>query len=244
MSTYEPQKMRSKPSTMECFVWSDDEATEPLRRWITEHTGRDAHETFYPWGFDHGGAGRARLWVEKSGSYCTIRHGDAVVLEPDGSGFYPVTSEVLTVRYEPVVSAPSDVPPAVGTGSLHSTTDAAEWAGKFMSVVGNIGRDNIDDVLMISWFANAIETGRNHHPAQQALNKVILHAVCYEQSEDDVPVRSELWRAIFGAIAANDCYCAPGDPTCADWRDSEHRWDYITSAVERAVVERIEKQST
>jgi hypothetical protein len=42
---------------------------------------------------------------------------------------------------------------------LHATTDAAVWAAEFMALFGSRLED-IDEGLMIGWFANAIEVGR------------------------------------------------------------------------------------
>jgi hypothetical protein len=42
---------------------------------------------------------------------------------------------------------------------LHATTDAQVWAREFMRIFGE-RREDIDESLMISWFANAIQTGR------------------------------------------------------------------------------------
>lgn len=41
---------------------------------------------------------------------------------------------------------------------LYATTDAAVWAAEFMAVLAE--GVEIDEGLMIGWFANAIETGR------------------------------------------------------------------------------------
>lgn len=43
---------------------------------------------------------------------------------------------------------------------LHNTTDGQIWAQEFMRLFGD-RRDEIDEDLMIGWFANAIETGRS-----------------------------------------------------------------------------------
>lgn len=43
---------------------------------------------------------------------------------------------------------------------LLATTDAQTWAREFMSLFGK-RKDDIDEGLMIGWFANAIETGRD-----------------------------------------------------------------------------------
>jgi hypothetical protein len=43
---------------------------------------------------------------------------------------------------------------------LLSTTDASVWAEEFMAEFGDRKQD-IDEGLMIGWFANAIETGRS-----------------------------------------------------------------------------------
>lgn len=42
---------------------------------------------------------------------------------------------------------------------LQNTTDGQIWAQEFMRLFGD-RRDEIDEGLMIGWFANAIETGR------------------------------------------------------------------------------------
>lgn len=43
---------------------------------------------------------------------------------------------------------------------------------------------------------------------------------------------------IMEAIVNSDCFCKPGDPTCEDWRNSEHRWETIHAAVMRVVDEK------
>ena len=48
--------------------------------------------------------------------------------------------------------------------NLLQTTDGSVWAAEFMKRFGQ-SKNQIDEELMISWFANAIETGRSHpHP--------------------------------------------------------------------------------
>lgn len=47
----------------------------------------------------------------------------------------------------------------VDQNKLHSTTDAQVWAQEFMREFGN-RKDDIDEGLMIGWFANAIETAK------------------------------------------------------------------------------------
>lgn len=42
---------------------------------------------------------------------------------------------------------------------LLATTDARVWASEFMERFAD-RRDEIDESLMLAWFANAIETGR------------------------------------------------------------------------------------
>lgn len=55
---------------------------------------------------------------------------------------------------------------------LHDTTNAAVWAEEFLKVVGGAippsedGGAAVDFGLMVGWFANAIETGRNAGRAQ------------------------------------------------------------------------------
>ena len=43
------------------------------------------------------------------------------------------------------------------TQRLYATTDAAVWAEEFAKV-----RPDVDQGLMIGWFANAIETAKDH----------------------------------------------------------------------------------
>lgn len=42
------------------------------------------------------------LWVEKSKKWCEISEGDAIVAEPDGSGFYPCARDIFDARWEAV----------------------------------------------------------------------------------------------------------------------------------------------
>lgn len=49
--------------------------------------------------------------------------------------------------------------------------------------------------------------------------------------DEEVEPKSTLSQLIFDAIAMADCYCKPGDPTCEDWRDSQHRWEAIHHSV-------------
>ena len=44
--------------------------------------------------------------------------------------------------------------------AMLASTDAREWAAEFMRLFGE-RREEIDEGLMISWFANAIESGRS-----------------------------------------------------------------------------------
>jgi hypothetical protein len=40
-------------------------------------------------------------------------------------------------------------------------TDAKHWAEEFMSVIDGMTKDEIDEGLMIAWFASAIETAKD-----------------------------------------------------------------------------------
>lgn len=40
---------------------------------------------------------------------------------------------------------------------------------------------------------------------------------------------------ILDIIVNSDCFCTPGDPTCADWTSSEHRWEAICDGVMRII---------
>ena len=109
--TVGPVVMRRKPTTMTCFVWKDESATAPLQRWLAAETGltvaQVAEQVFHAWTAEQGSPGTARLWVSKSQAFCTIKHGDAVVREPDWSGYYPVAAEVLAASFEPTDTSTS-----------------------------------------------------------------------------------------------------------------------------------------
>lgn len=45
--------------------------------------------------------------------------------------------------------------------NLHSTMDASVWAEEFIRIFAH-RRDEIDEGLMIGWFANSIMTGYDH----------------------------------------------------------------------------------
>lgn len=57
---------------------------------------------------------------------------------------------------------------------LLETTDASVWAATFMDYFGN-NKEDIDEGLMISWFANAIEVGRTF--GRQPLRAKIQEAI-------------------------------------------------------------------
>lgn len=44
-----------------------------------------------------------------------------------------------------------------------------------------------------------------------------------------------LAKDIHDAIVNADCYCTPGDPTCADWTSAAHRWAAIHAAVMKTI---------
>jgi len=46
--------------------------------------------------------------------------------------------------------------------NLLETTDAREWARQFLAICKKNGDPLLDEGWLISWFANAIETGRTH----------------------------------------------------------------------------------
>ncbi len=55
------------------------------------------------------------------------------------------------------------VQPLDPDGHVPESFDAQVWADAFMRVIDNIGRDRIDDGLMIGWFANALMRGYDQH---------------------------------------------------------------------------------
>jgi hypothetical protein len=54
--------------------------------------------------------GKCQIWVEKSQAWCDLEFGGAAVAEPDGSGFYPITSDVLEATYVEVPSNSERLP--------------------------------------------------------------------------------------------------------------------------------------
>jgi hypothetical protein len=59
--------------------------------------------------------------------------------------------------------------------------------------------------------------------------------------EPQVPSLSDL---VKDAIINADCFCKPGDPTCADWLSAEHRWDAIHTAVMRVIEQTVDHESS
>lgn len=60
-------------------------------------------------------------------------------------------------------------------------TDAREWSREFIRIFGNRS-DEIDEALMIGWFANAIEAGRNAGHADQCEELERVKANLYAES--------------------------------------------------------------
>ena len=62
---------------------------------------------------------------------------------------------------------------------LHDTDDASVWAEAFVQTV----KDNdlvVDEDLMLSWFANAIETGKDRLTVKQLIDRAISRAQVHE----------------------------------------------------------------
>lgn len=72
----------------------------------------------------------------------------------------------------------SDTPTPATANSLLDTTDAQEWAREFCRHA-----PAVDEGWMIGWFANAIETGRRHHPAQVAADRAAVDSAIAAASE-------------------------------------------------------------
>ena len=89
---------------------------------------------------------------------------------------------------------------------LLSTTDAREWAEQFMLLFAD-RRDQIDHGLMLTWFANAIETGRMHHDGVSAEgmhtgDDVLVRGTVLPSIGRDVFVRTR--SGVDTAVARND----------------------------------------
>lgn len=95
----------------EALIWTGDNDDE-VRAWVGGVAGQGypAENYFVP---VHDAPPRelcndpthehcyARLFVEKSGSWCTLSPGDAIARESDGDGFYPIASDILAANFEP-----------------------------------------------------------------------------------------------------------------------------------------------
>jgi hypothetical protein len=70
---------------------------------------------------------------------------------------------------------------------LIDDTDARRWAQEFLATITPwVAHSELDEGFMIGWFANAIETGRRHHPAQVEADRLAVEAAlaCTSASGD------------------------------------------------------------
>lgn len=87
----------SKPSTVDAEQWTGDNfkhLKKVLWHGDTYGVARFSGETPH-----------LELWVEKSSAWCRLQIGDWIVREPDGVGFYLITSERFDAKYEPLSEA-------------------------------------------------------------------------------------------------------------------------------------------
>ena len=94
-------------------------------------------------------------------------------------------------------------------------TDARNWAQEFMRI---IGPNPVDEGLMVSWFANAIEAGRSAGQMQAPVSVAVLHTQSFES-----------WKAIIGegfhtafrkagnSMAATQAHLNIKSMTAAEW---------------------------
>lgn len=90
-------------------------------------------------------------------------------------------------------------PPVVDEARLYATTDATVWAEEFAKV-----RPDVDFMLMVGWFANAIETARRiatYDEKRHALTRLIVAADQMRDNwaESDEAVKAQLWRDLHEA---------------------------------------------
>ena len=79
--------------------------------------------------------------------------GDYVIRGVKGE-HYPCKPDIFEASYEPI-TPPDEDSPVVDEARLRSTTDAMVWAEEFAKVC-----PDVDQGLMLGWFANAIETAK------------------------------------------------------------------------------------
>ena len=94
-------------------------------------------------------------------------------------------------------------------------TDAQNWAQEFMRI---IGPNPVDEGLMVSWFANAIESGRSAGQMKAPVSVAVLHTQSFES-----------WKAIIGesihtafrkagnSMAATQAHLNIKSMTAAEW---------------------------
>ena len=88
-------------------------------------------------------------------------------------------------------------------------TDAKQWAEEFMSVIDGMSKSEIDEGLMIAWFASAIETAKDAMWPGSC-------SVCVSAEEDE-----------YGNIVCSRGCFDPVEPWfyCADFENKYHSKD-------------------
>lgn len=85
---------------------------------------------------------------------------------------------------------------------LLATTDASVWTDEFMTEFGD-RKDDIDWGLMVGWFANAIETGRNARPRPSpeviaGMISTLEFTPSQEHPAECLPLAETIVREVFG----------------------------------------------
>ena len=87
---------------------------------------------------------------------------------------------------------------SVNQEKLYATTDAAVWAAEFMAEFGD-RKDDIDEGLMIGWFANAIETAERINGERTRRELEFLTTLA---DGGGIKVNGVPWREMFEKINA------------------------------------------
>ena len=73
---------------------------------------------------------------------------------------------------------------------LHNTIDARIWAQEFMAVYNSLSEQQIDEGLMITWFANAIMVGHDfaYNRKQKEVDKLLSLLLLTDKSVSNIVV--------------------------------------------------------
>lgn len=148
---------RKKPLLVDAVPVNDILESNPVPEWVAEAM-KPVDET------DEGYGAVARVTVIADGIDIVTKQGQYVragsgewLLRAAADDLWPIDGDVFEASYER-----PDLPVNGDLEDLLATTDGMTWAAKFVEQFKGLVVDGtvIDEGLMVTWFANAIETGR------------------------------------------------------------------------------------